>query len=45
MDAERAKRVMEELEKLYPEAKPELNFRNPYETLNMAEKCPIPAKL
>lgn len=33
MDAERAKRVMEELEKLYPEAKPELNFRNPYETL------------
>ena len=33
MDAERARRVMEELEKLYPEAKPELNFRNPYETL------------
>lgn len=33
MDAGRAKRVMEELEKLYPEAKPELNFRNPYETL------------
>ena len=27
MDAGRAKRVMEELEKLYPEAKPELNFR------------------
>ena len=33
MDAGRAKRVMEELEKLYPEANPELNFRNPYETL------------
>ena len=33
MDAERARRVMEELGKLYPEAKPELRFQNPYETL------------
>ena len=33
MDATRATRVMEALQKLYPEAKPELNFRNPYETL------------
>ena len=33
MDKARAARVMGELEKLYPEAKPELNFRNPYETL------------
>ncbi len=33
MDAERAAQVMEALRKLYPEAKPELNFRNPYETL------------
>ena len=27
------KAVLEELERLYPDAKPELNFRNPYETL------------
>lgn len=33
MDAKRAVMVMAELEKLYPEAKPELNFRNPFETL------------
>ena len=33
MDARRAALVMAELEKLYPEAKPELNFRNPFETL------------
>ena len=33
MDAERAALVMEELGKLYPEAKPELRFRNPFETL------------
>ncbi len=33
MDAKRAALVMEALEKLYPEAKPELNFRNPFETL------------
>lgn len=33
MDRARAARVMAELEKLYPEARPELNFRNPYETL------------
>lgn len=33
MDAMRAAMVMAELEKLYPEAKPELNFANPYETL------------
>ena len=33
MDAERAAEVMRELEKLYPEARPELNFSNPYETL------------
>jgi len=33
MDAKRAGLVMAELEKLYPEAKPELNFKNPYETL------------
>ena len=33
MDAMRAAEVMSELEKLYPEAKPELNFSNPFETL------------
>ena len=33
MDAIRAGLVMEALRALYPEAKPELNFRNPYETL------------
>lgn len=33
MDAARAACVMQELEKLYPEAKPELNFSNPFETL------------
>ncbi|MBR7188638.1 MAG: endonuclease III [Clostridia bacterium] len=33
MDAKRAAQVMAELQKLYPEAKPELHFRNPYETL------------
>ena len=33
MDAKRAALVMEALEKLYPEARPELNFSNPYETL------------
>lgn len=33
MDAARAAEVMQELEKLYPEARPELNFSNPFETL------------
>lgn len=33
MDKAMAKVIMAELEKLYPEAKPELNFSNPYETL------------
>ena len=33
MDAQRAAQVMEALRQLYPEAKPELNFANPYETL------------
>ena len=33
MDAARATLVMEALEALYPQAKPELNFSNPYETL------------
>lgn len=33
MDANRAALVMQELEKLYPEARPELNFSNPFETL------------
>lgn len=33
MDAIRAAEVMKELEKLYPEARPELNFSNPFETL------------
>jgi len=33
MDAKRAGLVMAELEKLYPEAKPELNFANPFEVL------------
>ena len=33
MDAVRTAEVMRELEKLYPEARPELNFSNPYETL------------
>ena len=33
MDAQRAAQVMEELRKLYPEARPELSFSNPFETL------------
>ena len=33
MDAARAAQVMQALEKLYPEARPELNFSNPFETL------------
>ena len=33
MDKSRAMEVMAALQTLYPEAKPELNFRNPYETL------------
>lgn len=33
MDAVRAAQVMQALEKLYPEARPELNFSNPFETL------------
>ncbi len=33
MDKAQAARVMAALETLYPEAKPELNFSNPYETL------------
>ena len=33
MNAELAADIMAELQKLYPEAKPELNFRNPFETL------------
>ena len=33
MDANRAAQVMAALQALYPEAKPELHFRNPYETL------------
>jgi len=33
MDAQRAAQVMEALHQLYPEAKPELHFANPYETL------------
>lgn len=33
MKAERAMQVMRELEELYPEARPELNFSNPFETL------------
>ena len=33
MDAARAAQVMQELEKLYPEARPELNISNPFETL------------
>ena len=33
MDKQRAALVMQELEKLYPEARPELNFSNPFETL------------
>lgn len=33
MNAQRARDVMAALRALYPEAKPELNFRNPYETL------------
>ena len=33
MDRQCAALVMAELEKLYPEARPELNFSNPYETL------------
>ena len=33
MNADRAALVMEALHQLYPEAKPELHFANPYETL------------
>lgn len=33
MDQAYAARVMDELAKLYPDARPELNFSNPYETL------------
>lgn len=33
MSATKAMQVMEELKKLYPEARPELHFSNPYETL------------
>ena len=33
MDANRAAQVMAALQALYPEAKPELHFRNPFETL------------
>ena len=33
MNREQAAVIMAELEKLYPEARPELNFSNPYETL------------
>ena len=33
MDANRAAQVMEAIHRLYPEAKPELHFANPYETL------------
>ena len=33
MEAQRVQAVMQALEKLYPEAKAELNFSNPYETL------------
>ena len=33
MDKEKAKAVMDALEGLYPEAKAELHFRNPFETL------------
>lgn len=33
MDKQRAAVIMAELEKLYPEARPELNFSNPYEML------------
>ena len=33
MDAQRAAQVLEALRGLYPEAKPELNFANPFETL------------
>lgn len=33
MDARRAAQVMAALQELYPEARPELHFRNPFETL------------
>ena len=33
MDAARAQEIMQRLEGLYPEARPELNFSNPFETL------------
>ena len=33
MERAQAAQVMAELAKLYPEARPELNFRNPFETL------------
>lgn len=33
MDRTRAAQIMAELAKLYPDARPELNFRNPFETL------------
>jgi len=33
MNRERAAQIMAELARLYPDARPELNFRNPFETL------------
>lgn len=33
MDAQRVRAILQALEGLYPEAKPELNFSNPFETL------------
>lgn len=33
MDKSRAQLIMDELAKLYPDARPELNFSNPFETL------------
>lgn len=33
MDRKRASLIMDELAKLYPDARPELNFSNPFETL------------
>ena len=33
MDAQQVARILDALEQLYPQARPELNFSNPYETL------------
>ena len=39
------KAILAELEKTYPDARPELNFRNPYETLSLIHILTLPTTL